>query len=472
MDNQTAATASFDTARLRTLIIGCLAALAGLMSGLDIGVISGALDLLAKNFHASTFQQEWIVSAMMAGAAVGSLCGGWMSHQIGRKHALLVGAAVFVAGSLACALAWSVPSMIAGRLIMGLAIGVAAFTAPLYLSEIASEQARGAMISTYQLMITAGIFIAFLSNTMFSYSGNWRGMFAVAAVPGVLFLIGVLFLPYSPRWLMMRGRRKEALAVLEDLRNDHAVAMQEIQNISRQLQQKQRGWSLLRNNANFRRSIFLGMTLQVMQQLAGVNVVMYYAPKIFALAGYVGPAQLWCTAMVGLVNMLATFIAIGLVDRWGRKPILYTGFLIMAVGMGCLGLMLNRPHLGQTEQIIAVFMLMIYISGFAMSAGPLIWVLCSEVQPLQGRDLGISISTLTNWIANMIVGASFLSLLQWMGNGPTFWLFAGFNLFFVLVTWRFIPETRDMSLEKIEQRLMAGLPLREIGRGRPLPDSQ
>ena len=404
MENQPAAN-GFDTARLRTLIIGCLAALAGLMAGLDIGVISGALDLLAQTFHASTVQQEWIVSAMMGGAAVGSLCGGWMSHQIGRKHALLVGAAVFVAGSLACALAWSIPSMIVGRLIMGLAIGVAA-------------------------------------------------------------------LPYSPRWLMMRGRRKEALDVLVDLRDDRSAAMQEIQNISRQLQQKQRGWSLLRHNSNFRRSIFLGMTLQVMQQLAGVNVVMYYAPKIFALAGYIGPAQLWCTAMVGLVNMLATFIAIGLVDRWGRKPILYTGFVIMAVGMGCLGFMLNRPNLGQTEQIISVFMLLIYISGFAMSAGPLIWVLCSEVQPLQGRDLGISISTLTNWIANMIVGASFLSLLQWMGNGPTFWLFAGFNLIFVVVTWRFIPETRDMSLEKIEQRLMAGLPLREIGQGEPLPDGR
>ncbi|RFD18798.1 sugar porter family MFS transporter [Komagataeibacter melaceti] len=467
MENQPQGT-GFDPARLRTLVIGCLAALAGLMAGLDIGVISGALDLVARAFHASTIAQEWIVSAMMGGAAIGSLCGGWMSHQIGRKHALLVGALVFVAGSLACALAWSIPSMIIGRLVMGLAIGVAAFTAPLYLSEIASEQARGAMISTYQLMITAGIFIAFLTNTMFSYSGNWRGMFAVAAVPGVLFLIGVLFLPYSPRWLMMRGRRNEALQVLEDLRDDRSVAMREIQNISRQLQMKQRGWSLLRHNANFRRSIFLGIALQAMQQLAGVNVVMYYAPRIFALAGYVGPAQLWCTAMVGLVNMLATFIAVGLVDRWGRKPILYTGFIIMAIGMGFLGLVLNHSDLGQTEQIISVFMLLVYISGFAMSAGPLMWVLCSEVQPIQGRDLGISISTLTNWVANMIVGASFLSLLQWLGNGMTFWLFAGFNLVFVLVTWRFVPETRGMSLEKIEQRLMAGLPLREIGQGRPL----
>ncbi len=295
MEDQPQAT-GFDPARLRTLVIGCLAALAGLMAGLDIGVISGALDLVAKAFHASTIAQEWIVSAMMGGAAVGSLCGGWMSHQIGRKHALLVGALVFIGGSLACALAWSIPSMIVGRVVMGLAIGVAAFTAPLYLSEIASEQARGAMISTYQLMITAGIFIAFMTNTMFSYSGNWRGMFAVAAVPGVLFLIGVLFLPYSPRWLMMRGRRNEALQVLEDLRDDRSVAMREIQNISRQLQMKQRGWSLLRHNANFRRSIFLGIALQAMQQLAGVNVVMYYAPRIFALAGYVGPAQLWCTA--------------------------------------------------------------------------------------------------------------------------------------------------------------------------------
>ncbi|PYD46791.1 sugar porter family MFS transporter [Novacetimonas pomaceti] len=450
------------SSRMRSLIIGCLAALAGLMAGLDIGVISGALDFVARQFHASTVQQEWIVSSMMAGAALGSLCGGWMSHHIGRKRTLLIGAVVFVAGSLECALAWSVPSMIVGRAVMGLAIGVAAFTAPLYLSEIASETARGAMISTYQLMITAGIFLAFMSNTFFSYSGNWRGMFAVAAIPGLLFLIGTLFLPFSPRWLMMKGRRSEALEVLVALRDRDDDARREIQNISDQLQQKQKGWGLLANR-NFRRSILLGMGLQIMQQLAGVNVVMYYAPKIFALAGYVGPAQLWCTAMVGLVNMLATFVAIGLVDKWGRKPILYAGFLIMAVGMGSLGLLLNSLPLGQGEQIIAVFMLMIYISGFSMSAGPLIWVLCSEVQPLQGRDLGISISTLTNWLANMFIGATFLSLLQWIGNGPTFWMFAAFNLAFVFVTWRFVPETRDMTLENIEKRLMAGLPLREIG---------
>ncbi|GBQ82224.1 sugar-proton symporter [Gluconacetobacter johannae DSM 13595] len=453
-----------DAIHLRSIVIGCLAALAGLMSGLDIGVISGALDFVARDFHASTLAQEWIVSAMMAGAAIGALVAGWMSHHLGRKRSLVIGAAIFMAGSLGCAFAWSTPSIIAGRVVMGLAIGIAAFTAPLYLSEIASERVRGAMISTYQLMITVGIFLAFISDTLFSYSGNWRWMFGVAAIPAGLFLIGVLFLPFSPRWLMMKGRRQEALEVLRTLRASPQDASREIRDISAQLQQKQHGFALLRRNRNFRRSILLGILLQIMQQLAGINVVMYYAPKIFALAGYVGPAQLWCTAIVGLVNMLATFVAVGLVDRWGRKPILYTGFVVMTFGMGALGLIIDRGVASQTTQILSVFMLLVYITGFAMSAGPLIWVLCSEVQPLTGRDLGIAISTLTNWLSNMAVGATFLTLLQTLGNGPTFWLFAGFNALFIVLTWLFVPETKGMSLEAIEHRLMAGIRLRDIGR--------
>ncbi|NVN11462.1 sugar porter family MFS transporter, partial [Nguyenibacter vanlangensis] len=369
-------------------------------------------------------------------------------------------------GSLACALAWSTATLIAGRAVMGLAIGIAAFTAPLYLSEIAGEKVRGAMISTYQLMITVGIFLAFLSDTLFSYSGNWRWMFGIVAVPAALFLVGVLFLPYSPRWLMMKGRRQEALDVLRTLRSNPQDASREVRDIGLQLQQKQRGFEMLRHNRNFRRSVALGILLQIMQQLAGINVVMYYAPRIFALAGFSGTAQLWCTAIVGLVNMLATFVAVGLVDRWGRKPILYTGFIVMTLGMGTLGLVIGHGVASQTTQILAVFMLLVYITGFAMSAGPLIWVLCSEVQPLKGRDLGIAFSTLTNWLSNMAVGATFLSLLHALGGGMTFGLFAAFNALFIVLTWLFVPETKGMTLEAIEQRLMAGVPLRDLGRAR------
>ncbi|MCP1269376.1 sugar porter family MFS transporter [Acetobacter cerevisiae] len=465
MQNQPSVeTESDSTSQLRTIIIGILAATGGLMSGLDIGVISGALDFVAEAFHASTFAQEWIVSGMMAGAAIGAILAGWLARLGGRKWALVIGGVIFIIGSVACALSWSVASMIVGRALMGLAIGIAAFTSPLYLSEIASENTRGAMISTYQLMITVGIFLAFISDTLFSYHGQWRWMFGVIAIPGVLFVIGVLFLPYSPRWLMMKGRRQEALAVLTDLRPTAHEARAEIRAIDEQLKQRQGGIGLLWQNANFRRSILLGMLLQAMQQFAGINVVMYYAPKIFALAGFVGTAQMWCTAIIGFVNVLATVAAIGLVDRWGRKPILYAGFTTMTVAMGALALLNANGLDSQTAKLLCVFLIMIFIAAHAMSAGPLMWVLCSEIQPIKGRDLGITLSTLTNWVSNMIVGVSFLSLLNALGAPLTFGLIAALNAVFFVFTRLLVPETRGVSLEVIEQNLMAGKKLRDIGR--------
>lgn len=465
MQNQPSVeTESASTSQLRTIIIGILAATGGLMSGLDIGVISGALDFVADAFHASTFAQEWIVSGMMAGAAIGAILAGWLARLGGRKWALVIGGVIFIIGSVACALSWSVASMIVGRALMGLAIGIAAFTSPLYLSEIASENTRGAMISTYQLMITVGIFLAFISDTLFSYHGQWRWMFGVIAIPGVLFVIGVLFLPYSPRWLMMKGRRQEALAVLTDLRPTAHEARAEIRAIDEQLKQRQGGIGLLWQNANFRRSILLGMLLQAMQQFAGINVVMYYAPKIFALAGFVGTAQMWCTAIIGFVNVLATVAAIGLVDRWGRKPILYAGFTTMTVAMGALALLNANGLDSQTAKLLCVFLIMIFIAAHAMSAGPLMWVLCSEIQPIKGRDLGITLSTLTNWVSNMIVGVSFLSLLNALGAPLTFGLIAALNAVFFVFTRLLVPETRGVSLEVIEQNLMAGKKLRDIGR--------
>jgi SP family galactose:H+ symporter-like MFS transporter len=193
---------------------------------------------------------------------------------------------------------------------------------------------------------------------------------------------------------------------------------------------------------------------------------MYYAPRIFQDMGYDTASQMWFTAAVGLTNVLATFIAIGLIDRWGRKPILYTGFSVMALGLGVVGTMMHLGITTHTEQIFTVAMLLTFIVGFAMSAGPLVWTLCSEVQPLKGRDFGIGCSTFTNWIANMIVGATFLSLLNGIGHAATFWLYAGLNLLFLLFTYALVPETKGITLEDIERNLMHGKRLRDIGEQR------
>jgi SP family galactose:H+ symporter-like MFS transporter len=446
-----------------TFFIGSVAALAGLMFGLDIGVISGALDLVGKAFHASDEAKEWIVSSMMFGAAAGALAAGVLSFRLGRKLSLILGAILFVVGSLFCAFSWDITSLMVARVVLGIAIGIATFTAPLYISEIAPPEKRGSMISTYQLMITVGILAAFLSDTLLSYVGSWRWMLGIVAIPGVLFLAGVTRLPNSPRWLMMRGQKHEAREVLSTLRADKAAVDKEVNEIEEQLRRPQVGWALFRENSNFRRSVFLGIVLQIVQQLTGINVVMYYAPRIFEVAGFHSHAQLWGTAIVGLVNVLATFIAIGLVDRLGRRPVLLAGFTVMTIGMGALGFLL---HIGTDDlamRLFAVAMLLIFITGFAMSAGPLIWVLCSEVQPTKGRDFGIAASTLTNWVANFVVGLTFLSMLNGFGNGPTFGIYAALNFAFIFFTLFFVPETKGISLEGIEANLMAGKPLRNIG---------
>ncbi|HET6555017.1 MAG TPA: sugar porter family MFS transporter [Dyella sp.] len=447
-----------------TVIFVCvLAALAGLMFGLDIGVISGATQFIQDEYKVSDHTIEWIVSSMMFGAAFGAVAAGWLSATLGRKRSLILGAVLFVLGSLLSGFAWSPETLIAARVVLGLAIGVATFTAPLYLAEVAPEHIRGAMISTYQLMITIGILVAFLSDTALSYYGAWRWMLGVIAVPGVLFLIGVMFLPDSPRWLMMRGRRDEALDVLQRLRGDSTIVSREAADIEEQLKTPQRGWHLFLENRNFRRSVGLGVLLQLMQQFTGMNVVMYYAPRIFKEMGYDTSAQMWFTALVGLTNVLATFIAIALIDRWGRKPILYTGFAVMAAGLGFVGLMMHNGIHGHGTQIFTVTMLLIFIVGFAMSAGPLVWTLCSEVQPLKGRDFGIACSTFTNWGCNLIVGFTFLSLLNGIGNANTFWLYGALNAVFIVLTFWLVPETKGVTLEQIERNLMAGKRLRDIG---------
>lgn len=447
-----------------TFFVCFLAALAGLLFGLDIGVIAGALPFITNDFKIDSHVQEWVVSSMMFGAAVGAVGSGWMSWKLGRKKSLMIGAILFVIGSLCSAVAPNVEVLIISRIILGLAVGIASYTAPLYLSEIAPEKIRGSMISMYQLMITIGILGAYLSDTAFSYSGAWRWMLGVIVIPAILLLIGVFFLPDSPRWYAAKRRFHDAERVLLRLRDTSAEAKNELDEIRESLQVKQTGWALFKENNNFHRAVFLGVLLQVMQQFTGMNVIMYYAPKIFELAGYSNTTQqMWGTVIVGLTNVLATFIAIGVVDRWGRKPTLVLGFLVMAVGMGVLGTMLHLGIHSQGAQYFAVAMLLMFIVGFAMSAGPVIWVLCSEIQPLKGRDFGITCSTATNWIANMIVGATFLTMLDSLGNANTFWVYGGLNVLFIILTLWLVPETKHISLEHIERNLMKGRPLREIG---------
>ena len=465
-------TTTSSTLNRQALSVCFLAALAGLLFGLDMGVIAGALPFLAQEFQLNSHQQEIVVSIMMFGAALGALGSGPMSSALGRRKSLLLGALLFIIGSVGCAFSANMEVLAISRFILGLAVGVASFTAPLYLSEIAAENIRGSMISLYQLMITIGILAAFISDTLLSGGGHWRWMLGVITFPAIILFIGVLTLPESPRWLAMKDKHVLAEKVLCLLRNSQREAREELEQIRESVKMKQRGWQLFRNNRHFRRSTGLGILLQFMQQFTGMTVIMYYAPKIFEIAGFATVhEQMWGTVIAGLTNVLATFIAIGLVDRWGRKPILKLGYAVMAVCMGILGYMFYSGINGLTEQYVAVAVLLIFITGFAMSAGPLIWVLCSEIQPLAGRDFGVTCSTMANWIANMIIGATFLTLIDTIGSPNTFWLYGVLNVICIGLTILFVPETKNISLEHIERNLMSGAALRDIGQ-RDVPQSE
>lgn len=434
-----------DTRRMNQFV-SIAAAVAGLLFGLDIGVIAGALPFITDHFTLSNRLQEWVVSSMMLGAAIGALFNGWLSFRLGRKYSLMVGAVLFVAGSIGSAFATNVEVLLLSRVLLGVAVGIASYTAPLYLSEMASENVRGRMISMYQLMVTLGI---------------------VLALPAVVLIVLVIFLPNSPRWLAQKGRHVEAEEVLRMLRDTSEKAREELNEIRESLKLKQGGWALFKINRNVRRAVFLGMLLQAMQQFTGMNIIMYYAPRIFKMAGFTTTEQqMIATLVVGLTFMFATFIAVFTVDKAGRKPALKIGFSVMALGTLILGYCLMQFDNGTASSglsWLSVGMTMMCIAGYAMSAAPVVWILCSEIQPLKCRDFGITCSTTTNWVSNMIIGATFLTLLDAIGAAGTFWLYTVLNVAFIGVTFWLIPETKGVTLEHIERKLMAGEKLRNIG---------
>ena len=453
-------------ARIRAFIYFA-AGMAGLLFGLDQGVISGALPFISKEWNLDSVAQEWVVSSMMVGAATGAIVASYLARGIGRKKSLMAGATLFIIGCLGSGLSTGASMLIGFRLILGLSIGIASYTAPLYLAEMSDKDSRGKVISGYQLMVTVGILLAFLSDTYFSYSGSWRSMLSIIAIPGFVLILTVFTLPDSPRWLATKGRFEEAGSVLNMLHEKAETAEEELAEIKETLKVKQAGWQLFKANKNVRRAVFLGVLLQAMQQFTGFNVIMYYSPKILGLAGFSSTEdQMIGTVINGLVFTLATFIAIGMVDKSGRKPALKIGFFVMAVSMAIVGVCMTMLESGNAPAFVpylAAIMTMVMIAGFAMSAGPIVWVLCSEIQPLKSREFGVACSTMTNWITCAIVGATFLSLIDTLGSAHTFWLYAGLNALFIFLTFAYVPETKNVSLEEIEKNLMSGKKLRDIG---------
>lgn len=427
------------------------AAVGGLLFGYDTGVISGALLFIKQQFTLSVFHEELVVSVVLIGAAVAALAGGRLSDRLGRRATLLLTSALFIVGALICALAPSPTVLIAGRVIVGLGIGLASTTVPVYISEISPARSRGWLVSLFQLAITVGILGAYLIDFSFAGSQSWRWMLGLAVVPGFLLGIGMLVMPETPRWLAQHRRTDQALRVLEKIRGGAHVA-EEFADIEATLvaAEERGGLSDLFSPA-VRPALIIGVGLAMFQQITGINTVIYYAPTIIRSSGIPSASgAILATAGIGLVNVVMTVVSMWLIDRVGRRPLLLVGTGGMVVTLGALGL-LFRTHLhGGSLAMFAVVILMAYVAFFAIGLGPIFWLLISEIYPLKIRGGAEGIAAGTNWAFNFLVSLTFLSLIQSLGPSDSFWLYGLLSVAAWFFCYALVPETKGRTLEEIE----------------------
>jgi MFS transporter, SP family, galactose:H+ symporter len=430
-------------------IAALFAALGGLLFGYDTGVISGALIFIKRDFNLTTIAEEIVVSGVLLGATMGAILGGQMADRFGRRRVLLVTATIFGVGALASALAPSSEILIASRIVLGIAIGLSSTNVPVYLSEVSPPEARGWIVSLFQLAVTAGIVSAYVVDYAFANVGGWRWMLGLAVAPAVIFGTGMFFLPETPRWLIRSGRREIARGVLIRIRGSSNVDL-EITEIEASLaQQVQSGsWSNLFHR-HVRPALAVGLGLAVFQQITGINTVIYYAPKILQASGFASASgAILATAGVGVVNFGMTIVAMFLVDRIGRRPLLLIGIAGMIVTLAVLALSFQGT-LANLEWI-AVICLMGYVASFAIGLGPIFWLIIAEIYPLKVRGLAEGTAATFNWASNLIVSLTFLTLLEKLGASSTFALYAFFSVLSWLFSYYFVPETKGQTLEQIE----------------------
>ena len=437
-------------------VVAAIAALNGLLFGFDIGIISGALLYIKQSFALSTFLQEVVVSGVLVGAMLGAAVGGGLADRFGRRRLTIAGATVFLAGSIGMGLSPSVTWLIGFRFVVGIAVGVASIVGPLHISETAPPSIRGSLGFLQQLAITLGILLAYLVSYAFAptFAGisGWRWMLAFGAVPAAVLGIGMYFLPESPRWLVEKGRDDEAREVLSRIRADADVEgeMDEINEVS-EIESEGNLADLL--EPWLRPALLVGIGLAVFQQISGINTIIYYAPTILKNIGFGNVASIAGTVGVGIVNVLLTVVAILLVDRIGRRPLLLVGVGGMTVMLGILGLGFYLPSLSGIVGYVTLGSMILYVAFYAISLGPVFWLMISEIYPLRIRGTAEGVASVFNWGANLVVALTFLSLIQRIGRAWSFWILGICCLAaFVFVYFR-VPETKGRSLEEIESTL-------------------
>jgi SP family galactose:H+ symporter-like MFS transporter len=446
-------------------VVAALSALGGLLFGYDTGVISGAILFIRQDFALSDFTVGLVVSAVLIGALIGAAIGGDVSDHFGRRKVIIAAAVIFALGAVGTAMVPDVSLLILGRIAVGVAIGIASEVTPLYISEMSPSSMRGSLVSLNQLAITIGIVVSYLVDFSLSAFQGWRYMLVLAAVPAVILGIGMLPLPDTPRWLINHNEANKARKVLKRIRGKDDVEG-EVKEIQDGLK-KQRGGRAELFNPLVKPALVIGVSLAIFQQVTGINTVIYYAPTIFQFAGITSASSaILATVGVGVVNVILTVVAIMLLDRVGRRPLLLIGLAGMVSSLTLLGAIFFLPSLLSSLGSLAVVGLMLYVASFAIGLGPVFWLLISEIYPLKVRGLAMSIASEANWGSNLIIALTFLTLVQVLGRSGTFWLYALVGVGAWVFAFLLIPETKGKTLEEIEEHWRKGLHPREMGRKR------
>ena len=444
-------------------IVAIVASLGGLLSGYDTGVISGALIFNNETWVLPDTLQGFLVSSVLIGAVIGAATNGILADIFGRKKIIMATAVIFILGSILCAFAPNVYVLILSRIFVGFAVGIVNFVVPLYLSEVSPKNLRGTLVPLYQWAITAGILFSYFINAVFAQAVyNWRWMLFAGVVPGLVLFIGMCFMSDTPRWLVSKNRDDEAKKVFSKIEPD-IEPEKEIAEIKETLvdnrQEKAfrlKKWMIM--------PFVVGIGIMFAQICTGINTIIYYAPTIFKTAGFDSNlTAIYATTGIGVVNFIMTIVAVFFTDRIGRKPLLYFGLTGVMLSLFALGTSFAFAGvLGSSLKWVAVGSLVTYIICFAMSLGPIGWILVSEVFPLRIRGIAMSVCTVSNFAFNFFVVGSFPVLLHRIGGAWTFWIFGIVSILCIIFVYFFVPETKGISLEEIESNWRRGVNPRDF----------
>lgn len=451
------------------VFLSFVAALGGFLFGYDTAVISGTIDPVSSQYHLDTIHQGWFVGCALIGSIIGVAIAGVLSDKFGRKKTMILSAILFSASGIGCALSGSFDQLVFYRIVGGIGIGVVSIISPLYISEVAITSYRGRLVSLYQLAITVGFLGAYLVNyQLLQLAGSgvvqgngllskvfvveeWRGMLGMESLPALLFFIVIFFIPESPRWLLVSQRDEKALSILTRIYNSGTEATRQANAVREQLAgDGQTDWRLLFKPGYFK-ALLIGVAIAILGQFMGVNAVLYYGPTIFTDSGLSNGDSLFYQVLVGLVNMLTTVLALAIIDKVGRKKLVYYGVSGMVVSLLLIGFyFIGGKAMGVTSVALLIFFLS-YIFFCAVSICAVIWVLLSEMYPTSVRGVAMSIAGFSLWIGTYLIGQLTPWMLQHLTPAGTFFLFAAMCVPYMLIVWRLVPETAGKSLEEIER---------------------